>query len=160
MLMNYMMLDVTSCESHLQNESTAGISCEVRVNCGCKIVAPFPFICEAITAMQGSSLGDTSVILENDRIVLRDGLGLVQVGDIGRAFNVIAFEGKINAHKAYASHCRNTRASDPIDFRCEWPRGRALVREEFSHSITGIMRDYGYVATRGSGNLLYAETIP
>lgn len=38
--MNYRMVDIYSCESRLANESTANISCEVRVNCGCTIVAP------------------------------------------------------------------------------------------------------------------------
>jgi len=28
------------------------------------------------------------------------------------------------------------------------------VREEFTHGMTDMMRDYGYVGTGGSGNLL------
>lgn len=49
--MNYRMGELTDCESRLQNENTASISCEVRVNCGCRIIAPFSLIFEAITAV-------------------------------------------------------------------------------------------------------------
>ena len=57
MSMNYNMVDITGCGSRLANESTASISCEVRVDCGCRIVAPFSLIFEAITAVNGSFLG-------------------------------------------------------------------------------------------------------
>ncbi|KAL2024220.1 hypothetical protein VTK56DRAFT_9376 [Thermocarpiscus australiensis] len=43
----------------LENETTANGSCDVRVNCGCTIVAPFSLMMEAITAMEGSSLRGT-----------------------------------------------------------------------------------------------------
>jgi hypothetical protein len=58
--MNYRLVDMTGCGSRLQNESTATISCEVRVKCGCTIVAPFSWIFEAITAVHGSFLGETT----------------------------------------------------------------------------------------------------
>lgn len=45
------------CASRLDNESTSKLSCTVRVNCGCTIIAPFSLIFESITAIQGSSLG-------------------------------------------------------------------------------------------------------
>lgn len=49
--MNYRLGAITGCSSRLQNETTAGISCEVRVNCGCSITGPFSLIFEAITAV-------------------------------------------------------------------------------------------------------------
>jgi hypothetical protein len=64
--MNYRMVDMISCESRLENENTANISCEVRVNCGCTIIAPFSFIFEAITAVEGSFLGDANATLDRD----------------------------------------------------------------------------------------------
>jgi hypothetical protein len=158
MSMNYRMVDVFSCESRLSNKSTDNISCEVRVNCGCTIVAPFSLIFEAITAVQGSSLGDTAALLDPDhRIILRDGLGLVQIGDIGKTFNLVAFGGDVNAHRSYASACRGSKVEKPAIPKLPWPCGRALVKEEFSHGITDQMRDYGYVETGGSGNLLISR---
>ena len=41
-----------------------------------------------------------------------------------------------------------------------WPRGRALVKEEFSHGLMDVMRGYGYVPTGGSGNLLICRNHP
>lgn len=161
MSMNYRMVDITGCESRLANESTANVSCEVRVNCGCTIVAPFSLIFEAITAVEGSFLGDTSATLDEDnRIVLKDGLGLVQVGDVGRTFNLVAFGGDVDSHKSYSSICRSTRVDRPVVPRLPWPRGRALVREEFTHGTTDMIRDYGYVETGGSGNLLICRNHP
>lgn len=155
MSMNYRMIDMVGCGSRLANESTASISCTARVNCGCTIVAPFSLLFEVITAMEGSFLGDTSATLdEDDRIVLKDGLGLVQIGDIGRAFNLIAFGGDVNYHKSYSSSCRSTKVDKPVVPKLPWPWGRALVREEFTHDIMHMMREYGYVETEGSGNLL------
>ena len=105
---------------------------------------------EAITAVKGSPLGATSAALDNDkRIILRDGLGLVQVGDAGRAFNMVAFGGDIHAHQSHASLCKNTRIDKPVLPKLPWPVGRALVREEFSHGTTDILRDYGYIETGG-----------
>lgn len=157
MSMNYRMKSVTSCESRLENESTASISCEVRVNCGCIIVAPYSMVFEALMAVHGSFLGDAYATLDKDnRIILKDGLGLVQVGDVGRAFNLVAFSGDVNAHIVYSSMCRKTKKNNPVPWpeKLEWPRGRALVREEFTHKFANMMRDYAYVRTRGSGNLL------
>lgn len=159
MSMNHNMVDITSCDSRLENESTANISCEVRVNCGCTVVAPFSLIFQAITAVEGSFLGDTSVSLDEDnRIVLQDGMGLVQVGDVGRTFNLVAFGGDVHAHKSYASSCRSTKIDKPVVSKLTWPSGRALIREEFTHDMTDMMRDYGYVETGGSGNLLICRT--
>jgi hypothetical protein len=161
MSMNYQMRDITSCESRLANESTESISCEVRINCGCTIVAPFSLIFEAITAVEGSFLGDIYATLDKDnRIVLKDGVGLVQVGDVGRTFNLVAFGGDVDAHKYYASSCRNTKVDKPAIPKTPWPSGRALVREEFKHDITDIIRDYGYVETEGNGNLLVCRNNP
>ncbi|KAI2618091.1 heterokaryon incompatibility protein-domain-containing protein [Hypoxylon sp. NC1633] len=161
MSMNYRMVDITGCESRLHNESTENINCQVNVSCGCTIVAPFSLIFEAITAMEGSFLGDTAATLDNDnRIVLRDGLGLVQVGDIGRAFNLIAFQGDVDAHRSYADGCRSTKVDKLVFARLPWPKGRALVREEFKHDITDVMKDYGYVQTGGTGNLLISRGHP
>jgi hypothetical protein len=158
--MNYRMGDIIGCGSRLENESTASISCEVRVNCGCTIVAPFSLIFEAITAMEGSSLGGASATLDEDRIVLKDGLGLVQVGDVGRAFNLVASGGNVDSYKSYSHSCRSVKLDKPVVPNLQWPRGRALVREEFTHGITASMRDYGYVETGGSGNLLICRNHP
>jgi hypothetical protein len=160
--MNYNFVDMKDCGSRLYNESTKNIVCEVRINCGCTITGPFSLIFEAITAVHGSFLGDTSAERDADnRITLRDGLGLVQVGDVGKAFNMVAFGGDINAHKNYASNCRHTRKDRPVPpGTLQWPTGRALVREEFSHGITDVGRDYGYVHTGGCGNLLIYRSHP
>ncbi|RYP17626.1 hypothetical protein DL765_004408 [Monosporascus sp. GIB2] len=155
--MNYMMvdIDIARCGSRLANESTARISCEVRINCGCTIVAPFPFIFEAISAVQDSFLGDAyATVDKDDRITLKDGVGLVQVGDVGKTFNLVAFAGDVNAHKSYASSCRSTKTDRIVLPKLPWPSGRALVREDFRHGIMDGMRNYGYVPTGGSGNLL------
>jgi len=158
MSMNYRMVDITSCESRLWNEETAKISCEVQVNCGCTIVAPFALIFEALTVVQGSSLGEKWADFDPDnRIILCDGLGLVQIGDIGKTYNLLAFGGDVDAHRAHASACRSLKISKPVIPKTTWPWGRALVREEFAHGIMSQMRDYGYVRTGGSGNLLISR---
>ena len=157
MSMNYHMPDITGCESRLENESTASMVCEVQVDCGCSITAPFSLIFEAITAVQGSFLGDASATLDDaNRIILRDGLGLVQVGDVGKAFHLVAFGGDVDAHRTHASRCRSTKADKPVVVvhNLRWPVGRALVREDFTHDFMAMFRDYGYVETGGSGNLL------
>ena len=159
--MNYKMVDIFRCGSRLANGSTANISCKVTVNCGCTILAPFSLIFEWITAVHGSSLGGVSATFDADnRIILKDGLGLVQVGDIGKTFSLVAFGGNIHSHKSHASSCRTTKVDRPILLKQEWPVGRALVREEFVHGIPNMMRDYGYVETGGSGNLLICRNYP
>ncbi|CZT53349.1 uncharacterized protein RSE6_14845 [Rhynchosporium secalis] len=158
--MNFRMSSITDCGSRLENESTEKIACEVHINCGCVIIAPFSLIFEAITAVSGCSLGGTSATLEQDRIVLRDGLGLVQVGDIGKAFSLVAYGGNTDSHRVYANSCRSTRIHRSVVPKLWWPTGRALVREEFTHGITDSLRDYGYVQTGGSGNLLICQNRP
>jgi len=161
--MNYRMK--VHCRSRLDNESTSRLSCEVHVNCGCTIVAPFPLVFEAITAVYGSSLGQVTARQGNEgRIVLHDGMGLVQVGDVGRAFDLVAFGGDINAYRIHAHSCRSTRIGKDIIHKADFPQGRALVRKEFTHGIMDGMRDYGYVPTgdeyeqnRSSGNLLISR---
>jgi len=149
------MAGITHCESRLWNEGTKKISCEVRVSCGCTIVAPFALIFEAITAVEGSFLGKTFASIDADsRIVLQDGMGLVQVGDVGKTFDLVAFGGDVSSYKAYASDCRSTKKDREVVPKRQWPYGRALVREEFTHGMTDVARDYGYVPTGGSGNLL------
>lgn len=105
---------------------------------------------------------------------MSDGLGLVQVGDTGKAFNLVATGGDVDFHKAYASLCRSTKNHKPVLSKLPAPRGRALVRDDFTHNITDSMRDYGYVdftnrATadfddkdeiRGPGNLLLCRNRP
>jgi len=158
MSMNYRMVDITSCESRLWNDETAKISCEVQVNCGCTIVAPFALIFEALTVVQGSSLGKKWADYDDDnRIILCDGLGLVQSGDIGKTYDLLAFGGNVDAHRAHASACKSLKISKPVIPKMEWPWGRALVREEFAHGIMSQMRDYGYIRTGGSGNLLISR---
>ena len=155
MSMNYNMVDIIECETRLENESTVNLSCHVTVNCGCTIIAPFSMIFGAITAVEGSTLGDTTGTQdEQGRISLQDGLGLVQVGDVGRSFSLVAFGGDVNAHRSYASGCKSTKLNNLVVPKLPWPSGRALVRSEFQHELTDMMRDYGYVQTGGSGNLL------
>jgi len=125
---------------------------------------------------QNSSLGGISASLDKqDRITLSDGLGLLQVGDVGKAFNLIATGGDIDYHKSYASLCRSTKNHKPVVCKKFVPRGRALVSEDFTHKITDSMRDYGYVdftnrhelgndedkkEIRGPGNLLICRNHP
>jgi hypothetical protein len=85
---------------------------------------------------------------------------LVQVGDVGRAFNLVAFGGDVESHRSYASSCRSTRVEKPAIAKLPWPRGRALVREEFSHGMTDMVRDYGYIETGGSGKLADIQEPP
>lgn len=166
MSMNYRMKVI--CASRLDNESTTRLYCHVRVNCGCTIDAPFPLIFEAITAVHGSSLGRVTAKQGNEgRITLHDGMGLVQVGDVGKTFDLVAFGGDIDAYRAHASSCRSTRIDKHVIPKEEFPKGRALVREEFTHGITDGFRDYGYVPTgdeygddTGSGNLLIYRKHP
>ncbi|KAK7424052.1 hypothetical protein QQX98_000662 [Neonectria punicea] len=142
--MNYRMVSITKCGSRLANGSAADITCHVSVNCGCTVVAPFALIVEAITAVEGSSLGGRAETWDDDdRIVLQDGLGLVQVGDIGKAFDLVAFSGDIQAHKLYSASCRKNKKTKRVSHGVPLPSGRALVREEFTHDITDMMRDYG-----------------
>ncbi|EUC47787.1 hypothetical protein COCMIDRAFT_3267 [Bipolaris oryzae ATCC 44560] len=155
---NYRMVDVTGFESRLWNENTEKISCEVRVNCGCTITAPFAMIFEALTVIEGSSLGDTCADRDDDdRITLQDGRGLVQIGVIGNTFDLLGFGGSVEAYRSYAASCKNLKPSKPVIPKIPWPMGRALVREEFAHGIMAQMRDYGYIRTGGSGNLLISR---
>jgi hypothetical protein len=100
------------------------------------------------------------VRLEDDRIIWQEGLSLVQVGDVGKVFNMIAYGGDINAYKSYASRCRGTSLHREVTRKLQWPKSRALVGEEFTHRIRDSMRDYGYVNTKGSGNLLICRNQP
>lgn len=109
---------------------------------------------------EGSSLGGASATLEHDRIILHDGLGLVQVGDVGRGFSLVAMGGDVDAHKKYASDCRSTKEHRPVKVKVPWPKGRALVADEFSHGLTDTLRDYGSVGTGGSGNLYICRNAP
>jgi hypothetical protein len=161
MSMNFKLDEMIGFGSRLENESTANLSCQLVMNCGCTIIAPFSFVFEAITAVEGGALGTREAMaLEDDRIVMRDGLGLVQVGDVGTAFNLVAFGGDVDALKSHASGCRSTRLHRGVVPKLPWPRGRALVREEFTHGLTDSIRDYGYVETGGSGNLLICRNNP
>ncbi|PQE30013.1 Ankyrin and het domain protein [Rutstroemia sp. NJR-2017a WRK4] len=159
--LNYIMESV-SCRSRLENESTSKILCKLEVNCGCTITGSFPLIFQALTAVEGSSLGEKSVKIDkHGRIIWQDGLGLVQVGDVGKTFHLVAFGGDINAHKSYASKCRSTDLHKRIKTEPIWPKSRAMVGEEFTHSGIGyFMKNYGYVNTGGSGNLLISRNQP
>ncbi|CVL07960.1 uncharacterized protein FMAN_09695 [Fusarium mangiferae] len=104
-----------------------------------------------MTAFQGSSLGDTAAEADSDdRIVLQDGLGLVQVGDVGKAFDVVAFSGDIQAHKLYAAACRKNKENVKIIHELPLPSGRALVPEDFTHAAMDIMKEYGTTARLSS----------
>ncbi|ROT37704.1 hypothetical protein SODALDRAFT_334834 [Sodiomyces alkalinus F11] len=160
--MNYRLADMISCASRLANDTTKCISCEIVVNCGCTIIGPFALMMQAIVSMEGSFLGATAANLDaDDRIVLQDGLGLVQIGDVGReGFHLVAFEGDVQAYRLHAAACRNTKDTKPVFYKGQWPTGRAMVREDFKHGFAGMTRDYGYVDTDGSGNLLICRNHP
>ncbi|KAF3915103.1 hypothetical protein ABW20_dc0100284 [Dactylellina cionopaga] len=150
--MHYRMQDITECGSRLENPSTEDILAEVRVNCGCVLVGPFSWIFEALTSISGSSLGKTTAIQsKDDRIELRDGLGLVQVGDLGKAFKVVAFDGDYEANQSFSQVCRKTTIDENVIPKTPFPKGRALIPESYKHSM---LRDYGYVPIPGAGNLL------
>lgn len=155
MSVNYSMPHIIGCGTRLQNKRTATISCEVTVDCGCVITGPASLIFEALMAVEGSSLGESPAFLDKDhRIVLQDGLGLVQVGDVGKTYSLVTFEAGISSYRSHAKSCRSTKKSKPVQTVLQWPKGRALVRDEFNHGFTDAMRDYGYVDMGGSGNLL------
>jgi hypothetical protein len=141
-----------------RNETSSRISCEVRVHCGCIIIAPFSLVFEAVAAIKGTSLGNVSSSLDdNNRIVLRDGLGLLQVEDMEMAFDLVAFGGNVDYYRSSAQTCRTTRPNRHILPELSCPTGRALVNETFSHPtklMKSLSRDYGYVDTNGAGNLL------
>ncbi|KAI0520971.1 heterokaryon incompatibility protein-domain-containing protein [Xylaria bambusicola] len=161
MSMNYRFGAITSCGSRLAKGSTANISCEVRVNCGCTITAPFSLIFEALTAVSGSNLGGANArVDEEDRIFLSDGLGLVQVGDLGKTYNLMAFGGDLKFHTSWASSCRSSRKTVPQKLvQTAPPTGRALIKSDFTHGMMNVLRNYGYVETR-SGNLLIYRDHP
>jgi len=159
MSMHYLLRHITRYRSRLENPSTRHISCRVEVNCGCVIQAPFSFIFEGLTAVHGSPLGTASATQDSaKRIILRDGLGLVNPGG-GRnslvnsghnnIFRLVAFGGDVEAHRWHAAQCRNKKENKPIPRLVTiWPVGRALVRDGFVHSGTdGMLKDYGYVET-------------
>ncbi|PNP45699.1 hypothetical protein TGAMA5MH_02924 [Trichoderma gamsii] len=160
MSMHYRLRHITRYRSRLENPSTRNISCRVEVNCGCVIQAPFSFVFEGLTAVHGSPLGTISATQDGaKRIIIRDGLGLVNPGGGGKKWlensdrnnvlRLVAFGGNIDAHKWHASQCRSQKESKPLP-RPEklWPTGRALVRDGFSHSASdGMLRDYGYAET-------------
>ncbi|KAI3321462.1 heterokaryon incompatibility protein-domain-containing protein [Xylariaceae sp. AK1471] len=160
MSMNYRMGAITDYGSRLAKGSTANISCEVRVNCGCTIIAPFSLIFEALTAVEGSSLGGTTGQQDKDgRIHLNDGLGLVQIGDLGRTFNLVALGGDANFHRSYASSCRKIPKGKEVIPMNSHPTGRALIKADYTHGIMNMLRKYGYVHT-GAGNLLICREHP
>lgn len=159
--MHYLFPALTSCASRLAHGSTARVSCELRIGCGCVVTAPFSLVFEALTAVSGSSLGDVSARCDGDgRIALNDGLGLVQIGDLGRTFDVVAFGGDLDFHRSVAVLCRGTKDGEWVRPVRACPTGRALVRSEFKHnSFLHFLRKYGYVRTE-AGNLLICRRHP
>jgi hypothetical protein len=156
---SYKLASLDGFDCRLATAKTAEISCKVEMNCGCVYIAPFAFIFYGLTSVRDCSLGQETARRDgDDRIILQDGLGLVQIGDVGKTFNLIAFDGNIGAYKSYASLCRKKwlKSKDiPV-----WPSGRALVSEGFSHSLLSLARNYGFVETGGSGNLLICRKHP
>ncbi|KAI3330666.1 heterokaryon incompatibility protein-domain-containing protein [Ustulina deusta] len=165
MSMSYRMGAITYCRSRLAKGSTANISCEVRVNCGCTIIAPFSLVFEALTAVKGSSLGNATARVDRevcvdgeDRITLSDGLGLVQIGDLGKTYNLMAFGGDLKFHKRWASSCRTRKMTVPQKLMASSPpTGRALIKSDFTHNILHMLRNYGYVETWGGNLLIYRD---
>ncbi|KAI0803780.1 heterokaryon incompatibility protein-domain-containing protein [Xylaria sp. FL0064] len=164
MSMNYKMNAITSCGSRLAKGSTANISCEVRVNCGCTITAPFSFIFEALTAVEGCSLRETDPTIdeddidEEDRITWGDGLGLVQIGGLEKTYNLVSFGGDLKFHETWASACRARKINVPKNLaQSSAPTGRALIKSDFTHNILHMLRNYGYVVTRGGNLLIYQD---
>ncbi|KAK4224174.1 heterokaryon incompatibility protein-domain-containing protein [Podospora fimiseda] len=162
--MHYDFTSITQCRSRLHNDTTATVTCELTVNCGCRLSGPFSLMIGAITSVHGSFLGKAAAELDKDnRIILSDGLGLVQVGDAGKDFKLVAFGGDPAAHLTHATACRKTREGNPVIHNppLNWPTGRALVNTEFNHgAMDSMKRDYGYVDTYGSGNLLICRNNP
>ncbi|CEJ90867.1 hypothetical protein VHEMI06620 [[Torrubiella] hemipterigena] len=155
MSMNYNLVAMEGCCSRLASGSAANLGCTVTVACGCIIKAPFSFIFEAITAIGGSSLGGATARIDTaNRVMIRDGFGLVQAGDVGRSFSLVAFGGDVGAYASHSKSCRSTRETRPIERREDWPIGRALVNEMFAHGSMNMLREYGYIKTGGLGNLL------
>ncbi|GAP84468.1 putative heterokaryon incompatibility protein OR [Rosellinia necatrix] len=161
--MNLRLGAISACESRLARGSTARVSCELRVNCGCVVTGPFALVFGALAAVQGSSLGCAVGARDgDDRITLRDGLGLVQIGDLGKTFDVVAFGGDPRFHRRHAALCRSTKNGKPVPFPDGGggvPRGRALVRSDFTHGLQHLFRNYGCVDT-GAGNLLICRSYP
>ncbi|KAK4466383.1 heterokaryon incompatibility protein-domain-containing protein [Cladorrhinum samala] len=163
MSMDYALGAIDGWGSRLHNDNSKGLVCEVEVNCGCRIVGPYSLIVSALTAVHGCSLGNVTAEIdpETNRIELSDGLGLIQVGDVGKTFNLVAFGGDVAAHARWARRCRRTRDGKFVNGSgISWPTGRALVKEEFTHGIGDVTRNYGYVETGGSGNLLIMRSNP
>jgi hypothetical protein len=156
--MNYIMDDSLDCNSRFHKGSTAKVMCEVRVNCGCTILAPFSLIFEALTAVEGSSFGKIVGFQDKDnRIILNDGLGLVQAGDVGHSFHLVAFSGAVDFHPSYAKSCRKTKKHKTVQPKLPPPQSRALVRDDFDYSMMG---SFGYVETHGAGNPLIYRNHP
>jgi hypothetical protein len=153
---NYCMPDINFVGSGLENQSTAAISCEVRVKCGCTIVAPFSWIFVSIGVIEGTHIRDMSASVDpDDRIIMTDGIRQLQIHDVGDVLDLICFKGDVDSYKDQAASCRNTKSGRAVVSKLQWPKGRALVREEFSHDgIKDRIKDYGYLHTGGSGNLL------
>jgi hypothetical protein len=155
---SFSLVDLEGFNCRLATETTAEVSCRLEVNCGCTFTAPFAFMFQGLSAVDGSSLGKRIANIDkkiSDRITLQDGLGLVQVGDVNKTFNLVAFDGDISAYKTHAGQCRKKRLD--LNKTPDFPRGRALVSEEFAHGLMDQMRNYGYVDTGGSGNLLISR---
>ena len=167
---HYDLKSITGCESRLYSDgTTAGLVCELRMDCGCKVEAPFCVLLEALGAVSGSCIGEKSQTTgSDDRITLTDGLGLVLVEDVEnqateQRFRLVSFEGSAFAYDFHAALCRFTRRGRQVDdarVRWLWPRGRALVDSGFRHGLIHMLRGYGYVNARGAGTLLLCRSHP
>ncbi|KAF1347301.1 hypothetical protein EJ07DRAFT_143078 [Lizonia empirigonia] len=156
---NYRMVDLFGFDCREETEHTKQLSGEVEMSCGCIYRAPLLFILQGLTAVRDSLSGDPVVTSGKDgRIVMQEGLGLVQICDVGRTFSLVAFGQSEQAEEPYASLFRGIRSSKRVGFSKISPSGRALVSEGFSHGLLDKMRGYGYVETGGSGGLLISRS--
>ena len=71
-----------------------------------------------------SSPGNSTAFSDEDyRIFLQDGSGLVQIGDVGKTFNLVAFGGDISSYRSYASLFRSAKIDRRVSPKKPWPRG-------------------------------------
>ena len=168
MSVNYTLEDLTDCGSRLYDKRRASMMCELTVNCGCTIVAPLPFIMEALIASavrgKGRYSGPFSVIKSQSApeptMPAKDELGLRRLAEPGNTWHMLAFGGDTEAHVSEATRCRKTD-SRVTHLLTHWPEWRALVGDNFQHSrVSNMLRKYGTLDSKGCSPLLISRESP
>jgi hypothetical protein len=75
---------------------------------------------------------------DTGRIILSDGLGLVQVGDSDKLFSLVAFEGNVDSYSDHAKDCRTTKLNKRVDHKRNWPKSRALLRQDVLEGLSRL----------------------